>query len=322
MYIILSQKIDTESSYKDAVFEKYHYPSRYKNQIHEGDVFVYYQGNRYKKDQRYYFGYGTIKKIIVNSDEDYYAELSDCVRFVNNVPIYLEDGGYVESIGYESIRKSVSPPWQSSIRPLSEAAFNYIIKESGITKESNLDELKERLKWYVKSFYRDGNLESINEIEALSHEIRLLVEDQINKSKEASHFIQELKEYVQNTKITYSYKLVLLIAFIAKANDSGELTLDDATEFVRNYYNNRRRQGKTVEKKGSLYLDKTVTDKQIQFNLIHNPIKALDGSKFFNYDSESQILSMPGDMWRHIGPSEKTVLNQACISRLEEYYKG
>ena len=68
MFIILSQKIDTESSYSDEIFSTYHYPSRYKNQIHEGDTFVYYQGNRYVKDQRYYFGTGTIGRIS-SSDE-------------------------------------------------------------------------------------------------------------------------------------------------------------------------------------------------------------------------------------------------------------
>ena len=46
MLIILSQKIDTESPYSDEPFNSYHYPARYRNQIHEGDVFVYYQGNR------------------------------------------------------------------------------------------------------------------------------------------------------------------------------------------------------------------------------------------------------------------------------------
>ena len=63
MLIILSQKIDTDSDYSDEVFETYHYPSRYKNQIHEGDTFVYYQGNRYVKEQRYYYGVGTIGQI-------------------------------------------------------------------------------------------------------------------------------------------------------------------------------------------------------------------------------------------------------------------
>lgn len=94
MIIILSQKIDTESAYTgDEVFRTYHYPGRYRNQIHTGDVFVYYQGNRYDKSQRYYFGTGWIGNIKTEDEDNYYAELLNVVRFEKKVPIYLPDGG-------------------------------------------------------------------------------------------------------------------------------------------------------------------------------------------------------------------------------------
>ena len=47
MLVILSQKVDSESSYADELFNSYHYPARYKNQLRKGDIFIYYQGNRY-----------------------------------------------------------------------------------------------------------------------------------------------------------------------------------------------------------------------------------------------------------------------------------
>ena len=87
MLIILSQRIDTDSDYSDEVFETYHYPSRYKNQIHEGDTFVYYQGNRYVKEQRYYYGVGTIGQITNFDDENYYASLINVRKFNTKVPI-------------------------------------------------------------------------------------------------------------------------------------------------------------------------------------------------------------------------------------------
>lgn len=62
MLVILSQKVDSESSYTDELFNSYHYPARYKNQLHKGDIFIYYQGNRYDKSQRYYFGVGSVAR--------------------------------------------------------------------------------------------------------------------------------------------------------------------------------------------------------------------------------------------------------------------
>lgn len=61
MFIILSQKIDTASPYEgDQPYKIYHYPRRYRNQIHSGDIFIYYQENRYERSQRYYFETGRI----------------------------------------------------------------------------------------------------------------------------------------------------------------------------------------------------------------------------------------------------------------------
>ena len=81
MYVILSQRIDFDSSYADELFNSYHYPSKYKNQLHKGDIFIYYQGNRYDKSQRYYFGVGTVGEIITSDGENYYAKLIDCQQF-------------------------------------------------------------------------------------------------------------------------------------------------------------------------------------------------------------------------------------------------
>ena len=80
MYIILSQRKDIEMSYSDALYSVYHYPAKYKNQIHEGDVFVYYQGDRTNKEHRVYFGTGTISNIHTNDGIDY-----------DHLPIYKDD---------------------------------------------------------------------------------------------------------------------------------------------------------------------------------------------------------------------------------------
>lgn len=131
MYVVLSQKIDTESPYDDILFSIYHYPAKYRNQLHPGDIFIYYQGNRYNQKHRYYFGTGVIGQIVATDDNNYFASLIQCKRFEKSVPIYLLGGGYIEQLNYESIRKKENPPWQSSIRPLSEEAYKYIIAHAG-----------------------------------------------------------------------------------------------------------------------------------------------------------------------------------------------
>jgi hypothetical protein len=132
--IVLSQRIDIKSDYDDKLYNTYNFPARYKNQIHTGDVFIYYQGDRHLKNHRYYYGCGIIGKITAVKDENYYAELISCKTFERKVPIYLPEGGYFEQLGYESIRSRKNPPWQCSIRSLSNEAYDYIIKASGSLK--------------------------------------------------------------------------------------------------------------------------------------------------------------------------------------------
>ncbi len=133
MPIVLSQRIDKHSDYDDVPFYIYHFPKRYRNQLNLGDVFIYYQGDRWKKENRYYFGVGIIGAINVSSDqENYYAHILEGTAFSNKVPIYNPTGGFYESIAYNSVRNREKPPWQSSVRPISDSAFEAIIKASGV----------------------------------------------------------------------------------------------------------------------------------------------------------------------------------------------
>lgn len=165
MFVVLSQKIDSESTYEDELFKRYHYPARYRRQLNEGDIFVYYQGNRYDRSQRYYFGVGRVGKISATDEDNFYADLIDCQHFQQKIPIYLPDGGYIEQLGYDTVRKSINPPWQSSVRPLSQEAFDYILKAAnsdfGAAASLSLDELEENLKNAVRDFYVEKDASAI-----------------------------------------------------------------------------------------------------------------------------------------------------------------
>ncbi len=51
MLIVLSQHIDSESDYEDIPFSLYHFPKRYRNQIHPRNCFIYYQGETKKVER-------------------------------------------------------------------------------------------------------------------------------------------------------------------------------------------------------------------------------------------------------------------------------
>lgn len=128
-YIVLSQRIDQESEYRDIPFELYHFPQRYRHAIHRGDRFLYYQGDRWHRDHRYYFGIGVVGDIYPDLEQQnhFFAELVEAHPLSVNVPIYTQDGGFYESLGYAEVRKKPVPAWQNSIRRISKEAFETIV---------------------------------------------------------------------------------------------------------------------------------------------------------------------------------------------------
>ncbi|MDD5126729.1 MAG: HNH endonuclease [Dehalococcoidales bacterium] len=136
MLIVLSQRIDIKSDYDDVPFSSYHFPKQYRNLIHSGDRFIYYQGDRWKKEHRYYFGCGVIGKVYSAANNTFYADIVDGETFAQKVPIYHPEGDFYESLDYSSVRKKPNPPWQSSIRPLSETAFSTILAAAKVGTSS------------------------------------------------------------------------------------------------------------------------------------------------------------------------------------------
>lgn len=337
MLIILSQKIDTESAYSDELFDTYHYPARYKNQIHEGDTFVYYQGNRYAQEQRYYFGVGRIGKIRTEDGENYYAALLKVKRFKNKVPIYLSEGHYIEELGYETVRKSLRPPWQSSVRPLSQSAFDCIISRAeallDVKKEETVEELKEKLKDAIRHFYQ-GNDPAIREIVDIASGIRgkLFPEEKGSSQGQSVDLHEEsaaLKpeeqaflDYCRTTKMSYSYKMLLILSFVRYADKKGNMKIDDAVKYFRDFFNDRRSKGLIIEKKPCIYHDANVTDLQIRNNLTANPVKALAGSGYFSWDSASGCLSMEKNLWNAMGQKAESEIKRICEKRLKEYFQN
>jgi len=334
MLIILSQKVDTESSYSDELFRSYHYPARYKNQLHEGDTFIYYQGNRYEKRHRYYFGVGTVGEIVTIDGENYYAKLIKCQRFERQVPIYLPDGGYIEQLGYESVRKSQTPPWQSSVRPISKEAFDYILNSAGIqatsdeAKAESETELKEKLKSAIRAFYVEGDQSAIFRIENIASAIGRKMSLAHNEPKQhpflpaysSEDKAIQLIQYCQNMKMSYSYKAVMILALLYAGDRDGCITLDRAVEYFRSFYAQRLVQSLTVEKKKCIYLKETVTNKQIAENLLANPIRALVDSGYFVYNNDTQVFSISPPIWASMDKEKKAALARTSSQRLKEYY--
>lgn len=325
MYIILSQRKDIEMSYSDALYSVYHYPAKYKNQIHEGDVFVYYQGDRTNKEHRVYFGTGTIGNIHTNDGISYYAELINCMSFEKEISIYLDgDPKYIESFDYETVRKSPNPPWQSSIRALSEKAYNYIISHAGrltcIRHSCTEDEYKVELKQAIKKYYLEGSVDGLIDAYSIIGKILRKQEAEDDVSTQITEYTQvrQLIDYCKSMRMTYSYKAVLILALINSKSLS--VDMNEAVTFFRDFYNERRRNNQRIEKNNCLYQRIDISDDEIMHNIIRNPIQALIKSSYFQFDECTKVFSINDKLISEITEQDRDEIRKACKRKLNAYY--
>ncbi len=341
MYVILSQKVDTDSIYSDDLFNTYHYPARYKNQLHTGDIFIYYQGNRYKSEHRYYFGVGTVGEILTTDGESYYARLLRCRRFENQVPIYVPDGGYVEQRGYESVRRSLNPPWQTSIRPLSKDAYDYIIEKAGILISTNpdqeIDVMKNALKRSLKEFYLGGNQKAILSVVSIAQQIAdtlqlgavAVCEDTVTAFSAAQTpdpTQQKTKtmffDYCRSMRMSYSYKPVLILAVLDCGVEKGQVSIERAACYFRDYYTERRKNGLKIEKGNCIYQRGDVDMQPIAGNIVANPVKALIASGYFEHDRTAGLFGFAPRLWAELSRDDLSHIRGVCVAKLENYYSS
>lgn len=328
MYIILSQRKDIEIAYSDELYKVYHFPARYKNQISTGDIFVYYQGDRFDRTHRVYFGTGTVGRIYTNDGDSYYAELHDCYAFEKEIPIYLKnDEGYVEQFDYETIRKSPNPPWQSSIRPLSEKAYQYIVSNAGnmtsIGKNISIEQLKNNLKDAIKGYYLRDEINKLREVVDIANQILEASdrkESSCNEKTKTVDCIQALIDYCRSMKMSYSYKPVLILGLLN--SDSFSMSLDEAATFFRNFYEERRKNGQKVEKQNCVYQHENVSDEIIANNIQANPIKALLKSGYFEYIPNNKEFLIRKDIAKRMTQDDVKTLESICYQKLYRYFSS
>lgn len=328
MYIILSQRKDIDLSYSDDLYSVYHFPARYKSQIKVGDIFVYYQGDRYNREHRVYFGTGCVNKIYTVDGESYYAELIKCQSFENEVPIYLnDDQGYIEQFGYETVRKSQTPPWQSSIRPLSEAAYKYILSKAGkltnVVVRNDIERLKLDLKNAIKGYYLEDDINCLNDVIDIASKILGRNQTQALDGKNdvlEIVTVQSLIDYCRSMKMSYSYKPVLILSLLSSKTFS--ISLQEAVEFFKEFYEERRRNKQKIEKKNCIYQSPHVSDEMIADNILANPVKALLKSGYFSYDPKNQKFGIVESISIKITTEDVELIKSICNQKLQAYFSS
>lgn len=175
-----------------------------------------------------------------------------------------------------------------------------------------------RSRWMNKnSLSMDFNEKHIDKLySSLSSQIRsssFIKPAELCTENSSSDFMR----YFQTMAMQRSYKPVLIIATL---QSGGQITVGQAARFFVNFYRERKEKGLPIENGNCVYSDADASDKEIENNLIRNPINALCGSGFFEYDPQSRVFSLSPQIYDGLSLDQIDDIIRICQIRLFDYF--
>ena len=154
--------------------------------------------------------------------------------------------------------------------------------------------------------------------ESLSSQVRTKAKKPHNSvvKEECDSFM----DYFRKMAMTRSYKPVLIIAVL---QSGGQITVSNAANYFKWFYADRQGRGLPIERGRCVYSDPDASDKDVETNLIKNPVNALceSGRDFFQYDPESQIFMLKPEIYDGLTVDEIDMIISTCRMRITEYFK-
>jgi superfamily II DNA or RNA helicase len=127
-------------------------------------------------------------------------------------------------------------------------------------------------------------------------------------------------DMVQQMDMSYSYKPVLIKAILQYTDDKGRVKLSDIVDYFKEFYENRRTSGLTVEKANSIFAKGNYTDKDAEHNILSNPFKRFEDMQMLRHTKTLEIVEVDNAVWKHLNGAEKAEIERCCDEKISEYY--
>jgi len=127
-------------------------------------------------------------------------------------------------------------------------------------------------------------------------------------------------ETVRKMDMSFSYKPVLIKAFLARADARGRVKISELVDYFKKYYEDRRAAGLIVEKPNCLYARGGYSDKDVERNILANPFKRFEDMNVMRHTKTLGIVEIVPSVWKRLEESEKDETLKICDQKLAEYY--
>lgn len=127
-------------------------------------------------------------------------------------------------------------------------------------------------------------------------------------------------DMVEKMDMSFSYKPILLLAILEKADDQGRIKLSELVEYFKNYFNRRREAQLPVEKKNSIYYSGNATDHEIERNILIYPYKRFEYMKIMFHTKTLGIIQIDSSVWKKLTDDDRQHISDVCKAKLATYF--
>lgn len=127
-------------------------------------------------------------------------------------------------------------------------------------------------------------------------------------------------DMVEKMDMSFSYKPILLLAILEKADEQGRIKLSDLVEYYKDYFNRRREGRLPVEKKNSIYYSGNATDHEIERNILIYPYKRFEYMKIMFHTKTLGIIQIDSSVWRKLTDDDRQHISDVCKAKLAAYF--
>ena len=104
------------------------------------------------------------------------------------------------------------------------------------------------------------------------------------------------------------------------ADEKGRVELSELAHYFKAFFDQRRAEGKPVEKKNSIYYSGNATDQEIVNNILSNPFKRFEYMNMMFHTKTLGIIQMDSTVWKKLTSSDKDEIINVCHAKLEDYF--
>lgn len=134
--------------------------------------------------------------------------------------------------------------------------------------------------------------------------------------------LKEFEKYIDENKLTFSFKLVFLLAMLKLADSEGKVHMQDLLREYRAFYLNRLNNKLPVDKPNCIYTKEFLDDDfQMVRSILSNPFEKFERRRFIYYSADSKILAFNPLLWVQLTPQKRNDIKNKEQRYLREYYQ-